>query len=225
MFGKGQDNARSGSSTQAPPNAFYGVTTVDIVAPANTVAYVGELVSIPDGRGGWISDSEAVFVEGARWRRTLLPNADTEGSPAGFSWGYLGSGPTALARSILAHRLGEQNGSTRLSWLMQDDFQAERMSLPQRQPFRIEAADVDKWIAAWMVSPHAAERLDRASEERRWMAEHEEHVRAQARDRGDSEGGARSVPTIGHDLAEALRRGDVVAFTTYWRELSDRPGA
>jgi len=132
MFGRMKQDRETPESTPRPSDALDSITSVTIVAPADARAYVGELLSVPNGRRGWIDANDVVFIEGKDGQRTLLPNAAADQSPTGFSWGYAGSGPSALARSILTHRLGETNGTTDLSWLMLDDFRSDIMRLPHR---------------------------------------------------------------------------------------------
>jgi len=225
MFSRMKQDRETPESTPRPSDALDSITSVTIVAPADARAYVGELLSVPNGRGGWIDANDVVFIEGKDGHRTLLPNAAADQSPTGFSWGYAGSGPSALARSILAHRLGETNGTTDLSWLLLDDFRSDIMRLPHRQSFRLEAVEIDAWIASWLGSPRGKERLDRALKGRRSSLEHEERLRALAREYGHTEKATRPVSEIGHDLAEALQRGDEVAVAAYWRELSTPPDA
>lgn len=64
-------------------------------------------------------------------------------SPTGMEWGYSGSGPSDLARSILADVAGIRVADT----FYQEFKQAIIASLPQ-EGFRLPEADVRAWLAA-----------------------------------------------------------------------------
>ena len=78
-------------------------------------------------------------------------------SPAGFEWGYGGSGPADLALSILADHFGEQPTEQQLArgrcrcWPLHQPFKWAFIAPAPREGFRLTSAE----IAAWLVT-HAS---------------------------------------------------------------------
>lgn len=64
-------------------------------------------------------------------------------SPTGFSWGYLGSGPTQLSLAILAHHL--KNDKQALDLYQQFKFDVIA-GLPENTPWQITADQIDAWV-------------------------------------------------------------------------------
>lgn len=67
-------------------------------------------------------------------------------SPDGFSWGYGGSGPSDLARSILWDHLEKEPGSA-----MYQAFKWDVIAkLDMEANFVLTAEQVASWVAEWM---------------------------------------------------------------------------
>ena len=80
-------------------------TTVHVPGPAHTdVTYHGAVVAVP-GYGQPMLEPQVAMVTRGGDYFGLMPHVPLH-SPAGFAWGYAGSGPTDLARSLLIHALG-----------------------------------------------------------------------------------------------------------------------
>lgn len=63
-------------------------------------------------------------------------------SSTGFNWGYFGSGPYALAHSILKHTCGKKTADQCAM-----DFKFEVISeLPYGEPFKLTVATVRQWV-------------------------------------------------------------------------------
>lgn len=186
---------------------------------------MGELVSIVGRQGAYVDGVEVVFIEDERGYRTLLPNA-SDFARSGFSWGYGGNGPDALALSILMHRLGETDAlpSRSLAHEMCSDFDRDFMfpRFPRDQPFRVDVKDVDEWIASWMTSATGMERVTGATRTTLGHRQNVEQSRAQARKAGYSDLARRPLLEIFQDLGDAMRHGDEVTLIACQRELAHR---
>jgi hypothetical protein len=85
-------------------------------------------------------DDDTVFVQDSDGQRPLYQYVDS--SPTGMSWGYGGAGPSDLARSMLADRLGYV--PNRYVWLT---FRNEVIAaLPPE--FILKFSEVDEWIGS-----------------------------------------------------------------------------
>ena len=128
--------------------------------------YEGRLVEITADRYvehyGWDRDeAEAMIREENTEQRVFvvedggereLENVRTMQSPSGFSWGYSGSGPTALAYSILHDFFGSD--ATPAAALV---FRTELLAtLDQNAPFRITGEQIRAWDEAVRVKREKA---------------------------------------------------------------------
>jgi hypothetical protein len=117
--------------------------------------YEGRLVPITADRYvehyGWDrSEAEAMIAEDNTEARVFvvegeeereLENVRQDESPDGFSWGYPGSAPTALAYSILADHFGGDVEPERVA-----DFRERFIeSRDQETGFTIRAEEIDAW--------------------------------------------------------------------------------
>lgn len=74
-------------------------------------------------------------------------------SPSGFSWGYSGSGPSDLARSILADHLGAVPSPH-----VYQAFKGDRVARwPIGLAWSISAAEIDAWLDATGVRAELTE--------------------------------------------------------------------
>jgi len=80
----------------------------------------------------------------------LLPHL-VRHSPDGFNWGYLGSGPADLARSILADCLGTDPDPS-LYQAFKERFIAP---LGQHASWCIDKAAIDKWLDSTTDAQHS----------------------------------------------------------------------
>ena len=71
-----------------------------------------------------------------------LVNCDADGSPAGFSWGYAGSGPAALAWSLLEDHLADHVKAERLH----QSFKSAIVEHWQGDNWRITSGQIEDWI-------------------------------------------------------------------------------
>ena len=71
-----------------------------------------------------------------------LPNVDQAGSPSGFEWGYGGSGPAALAMSLLEDHLADHVKAERLH----QSFKSEIVEHWQGDNWRITSGQIEDWI-------------------------------------------------------------------------------
>jgi hypothetical protein len=85
---------------------------------------------------------EAVFVEDENGQVTQLEHR-VHHSPDGFSWGYAGSGPADLARSILADHLGYVPPPG----VYQEFKRVHVARWEQGRPWAITSQQIDAWIA------------------------------------------------------------------------------
>lgn len=113
-------------------------------------------IQVPDGRvyvgerTGWPPEPRVYVEETGRRRRKLrhFPHH----SPAGFEWGYGGSGPSDLALAVLADVLGERPSRRQLyegeplCWRLHIEFKQEVVSRLPREGFKLSAKDVLKWV-------------------------------------------------------------------------------
>jgi hypothetical protein len=102
--------------------------------------YIGS--RYPTGRVyvGVIEDGAVAFA---------LPHNERH-SPDGFEWGYAGSGPADLARSILTHALGlEGDAAENIHPRLYQQFKFERITpLPPNQNWEMSRDEVLGWVAA-----------------------------------------------------------------------------
>lgn len=97
-------------------------------------AYVG-LFDHEDRAGLWYVDDAGV--------RSPVPHVVSH-SPGGLAWGYEGSGPSDTALSILSHI--SQDRAVARTWYQ--EFKREVVAaLPLDQPFELERAAVEQWLA------------------------------------------------------------------------------
>jgi hypothetical protein len=133
-----------------------GCTGIPTMRPGTGVVYRG--YGPPDGR--------TVVVEVNGRVIGTLPHV-VKHSPTGMTWGYAGSGPADLARSMLIHALrarpdcAECGGTGRNCWFcdggytvpspaMYQQFKFEAIArLPQNQSWSISQDSVLTWVAAW----------------------------------------------------------------------------
>lgn len=90
------------------------------------------------GAKGGPGRNSVEIAEPGRDRRVLYHYVDS--SPTGFAWGYGGSGPTDLARSVLADRLGYVPSAT-----VYVDFRDDVIA-KLGESFTLTFAEVDEWI-------------------------------------------------------------------------------
>lgn len=82
-------------------------------------------------------------VEDGWWERPLLmSSAGRQASPSGFSWGYLGSGPYALADAILSDHRGHPTERP-LAQRFKEEVVAK---WPRPHPFVLVRSDVASWL-------------------------------------------------------------------------------
>lgn len=85
-----------------------------------------------------------VHVKAADGATRLLPprNDILNHSPDGFSWGYLGSGPSQLALAILAHEYGDDS----VQIMHYHEFMVGRIaSIQDTRNFTISSGDIAQW--------------------------------------------------------------------------------
>lgn len=83
-------------------------------------------------------------------------------SPNGVAWGYTGNGAADCALSILAHATDEHLADTHYQ-----DFKREVINgLPTNEPFRLEPAVLQRWLADTGITPGSPRRLAAAPEHR-----------------------------------------------------------
>jgi hypothetical protein len=137
---------------------------------------VGRIVPISVERWmelGWDrEEAEAMMREGQVESRVyvaepdgserLLEPSDTaaQKSPDGFAWGYGGSGPTALAMSILADIVGEDVGMVLTPGIVHD-FKREFIEpLDQDSGFVVAESTIREWLVRHSgYTPSLAEAL------------------------------------------------------------------
>jgi hypothetical protein len=86
---------------------------------------------------------EAVFVEDEEGRVARLKH-EVRHSPDGFSWGYSGSGPADLARSILADHLGYVPPPS-----IYQQFKRKFVACwEQGRPWQISSEQIEEWIVS-----------------------------------------------------------------------------
>ena len=79
-------------------------------------------------------------------------------SPAGFEWGYGGSGPADLANSILAEQLGVAQG---VSPRLYQQFKFNVVAGLEREGFRLSSETVNQWLKArWQAGDEDGIRAD-----------------------------------------------------------------
>jgi hypothetical protein len=88
-------------------------------------------------------------LTGAGVTSYLLPHL-VRHSPDGFNWGYLGSGPADLARSLLADCLAT-DPAPRLYQAFKERFVAP---LPQDAAWFIDKAAIDQWLDSTTDAQH-----------------------------------------------------------------------
>lgn len=77
--------------------------------------------------------------------RTLRQRQDIQNhSPDGFSWGYMGSGPSQLALAILADATSDDDFAVRNYMKFRDD---KIVSLEQDKNWRMSEQDIMEWIS------------------------------------------------------------------------------
>jgi hypothetical protein len=77
-------------------------------------------------------------------RRLRLHPAKCNHSPAGFEWGYSGSGPAQLAFEILFDVFADAD----LAWRLHQPFKRERIAvLPRHSSWQIGEGEVVLWAA------------------------------------------------------------------------------
>jgi hypothetical protein len=119
---------------------------------------------------------EAVFVEDEDGTVARLKH-QVRHSPTGFSWGYLGSGPADLARSILADHLGYVPPLS-----VYQDFKRQFVARwEQGRPWRITSEQIEEWI----VSSGCQAQLD---EHLAWMREEDELSRLSEMEKDEKSG-------------------------------------
>lgn len=104
-------------------------------------------LGVPAGFSGYAAaagEHGAWVVENGRRVARLDPSEEAQrSSPTGFSWGYGGSGPFALAHSILVHRTGNQAVPRSLG----QQFKFEVIASPAVDvSFALSFAEVDAWL-------------------------------------------------------------------------------
>lgn len=186
-------------TTHEKERRLLSCTHVNWVHPEDTVAYRGETVRYAfeweRQKPSWRSYEPLRRIETAEQHialvvhrdggEELLINVDTQSSPAGFCWGYGGSGPHALAMSLLAHHLGEwpkkdaAYDGMPLAFAMHNDLVGDLVSRwPMDEPWRLPRADLEGWVALWKASPGGREQLahieQRLHLEEEWRREDEE---------------------------------------------------
>lgn len=122
---------------------------------------------------GLVSLVNRVYVtvdDGGQWP---LPNVRYPHTHGGFGWGYGGSGPIALAESILADALdGDLSLAERFAVAFFEQF-VKRW--PQDKPFRVTRAEVLQWLESKGLTGDEWERARRGKEER--LARHKLTIR------------------------------------------------
>lgn len=73
-------------------------------------------------------------------------------SPDGFSWGYAGSGPSDLARSIAGHFLGVTDPEPALYQALKFRF---IVSLPHDRNWAIHENSIRHWLDTWLDGKNA----------------------------------------------------------------------
>lgn len=68
-------------------------------------------------------------------------------SPAGFEWGYAGSGPAQLALAILAEHLRDQPEGDQHAVELHQDFKFAFVAAFPSAGWRITAEAIDEWLA------------------------------------------------------------------------------
>jgi hypothetical protein len=83
------------------------------------------------------------------WRPPYrLRNVSTN-SPGGFAWGYGGSGPVALAHSLLADALADIDEEDLAEWAYSDYVDNKIAKLGQEQGWTIYQQEILRWFEGW----------------------------------------------------------------------------
>lgn len=90
------------------------------------------------------ADEAVVNVaSGSGTRRLPMSARGREKSPDGFNWGYGGSGPSALAHSILTDLTGDSDFADSHFQTFKSEFIA---TLPQGEPWTISSEQIVSWL-------------------------------------------------------------------------------
>ncbi len=98
------------------------------------------------------ADGAIEVLDPTRGRRNLRPSRHW--TPDGFSWGYVGAGPTETAYALLAEATGSSTMARRLAPRYAADVIA---TIPQGQAWSLPASAVSQWADLAVAPP----RLDR----------------------------------------------------------------
>jgi hypothetical protein len=121
---------------------------------ASSKIYRGEPnpLPLPDGCQVFVVTDSARDAVGKPLRHTCLdyermtghlPSRSGCHSPSGFAWGYLGSGPSELARMILRDLLGRRVTAT-VYQAFKEQYVAR---FPTDSPWVLSAAEILEWLA------------------------------------------------------------------------------
>jgi hypothetical protein len=135
--------------TDSPTASGDGAASVEPEPPASPL----RLVVRPDAdvlRPGYDSDDVVLYRRVDGTACATVPHVPRH-SPSGIEWGYVGSGPADLARSVLLALTHEATAEALYQW-----FKADVVARVPRAGGVLRAADVRAWVAAQTDRPTAA---------------------------------------------------------------------